>query len=109
MKEKYIQRRIIDYLTLRGYFIWRNNTGAVRYKPPRGRARFVRYGLPGSSDIIGVTKDGRFLAIEVKTPETVKNVSPAQKKFIARIRENGGVAFVASSIEDVALQLNEEL
>ena len=53
---------------------------------------------PGVPDIIGVYQ-GRMLAIEVKTERG--KLSPHQEKFIANINANGGLAFVARSIEDV--------
>lgn len=108
MNETAIVTRILDYLTLRGYFVYRNNTGATKYKDERGRVRFVRYGYVGSSDILGMTRDGKYLAIEVKTPERANNVSPAQAKFINIVNNGGGVAFVATSIEEVADKLNEK-
>jgi hypothetical protein len=52
----------------------------------------------GVSDIIGCW-NGRFLAIEVKTPGG--RVSPDQEKFLEAVRRHGGIAFVARSIDDV--------
>lgn len=89
---------ILEYLALRGIYAWRNNTGAVQIPGPN-RTRFVRYGLKGSSDILGILDDGRFLAIEVKGPKG--KASQEQSQFLAEIAKRGGVAFVARSIEDV--------
>lgn len=55
-------------------------------------------GEKGVSDIIGC-KDGRMIAIEIKTPGG--KVTSHQQRFIDRVNEAGGVAFVARSIEDV--------
>jgi penicillin-binding protein-related factor A (putative recombinase) len=53
----------------------------------------------GVSDIIGCW-NGRFLAIEVKTP--AGRVTDDQRKFLGRIRNHGGIAFVvARSVDDV--------
>ena len=60
-------------------------------------------GEKGVSDIIGC-KDGRFLAIEIKTEKG--RVTPHQQRFLDRVNEAGGVAFVARSIEDVVEGLN---
>lgn len=57
----------------------------------------------GVPDIVGITKDGRFLGIEVKTKNG--RLSPHQEQFIKRINDAGGVAFVARSVEDVIEQL----
>jgi hypothetical protein len=42
-------------------YLWQNNSGAAKIG-----GRYVRFGLKGSSDIIGLTSDGKFLAIECK-------------------------------------------
>lgn len=96
--EKEIQKAILDYLHLKGIFCWRNNSGVV-FSEYKGRKRMIRYGLPGSSDILGIMKDGRFLAIEVKRAKGKE--SKLQKEFLGNIINNGGVAIVARSIEDV--------
>lgn len=59
----------------------------------------------GVSDIIGCLPNGRFLAIEVKAP--MGSVSDEQMEFIFDVRKNGGIAFVARSVEDVVKQLKE--
>ena len=84
-------------LSERGIISWRNNTGALKDKD----GRLIRYGLcPGSSDIIGIMPDGRFLAIEVKKPG--KNPTPEQLNFIEAVRRHGGIASVVHSPEDLA-------
>ena len=83
-----------------GAYLWRNNTGGLYDKT----GRFIRYGLcVGSSDLIGVMPDGRFLAIEVKQPG--KKPTPEQIKFLNFIREKNGIAFVATCEEDVKKHL----
>ena len=47
--------------------------------------------------------DGRFLAIEVKTPRG--KVSDEQISFIGQICASGGIAFVARDIHDVCENL----
>ena len=73
---------------------WRNNTGA--FKDPSGR--LVRYGLPGSPDIIGIIKGGRFLGIEVKTAKGRQ--TEIQRSFAAMASGLGAVVFVARSVEE---------
>lgn len=97
--EKQIQDSIMNYLLINRYYVWRNNTGATHYENSKGRKRMVRYGKPGSSDIIGLTKDGKFLAIEVKRPNG--KTTKLQEMFLQNINANGGVGFVATSIDDV--------
>ena len=93
--ERNIQALILMALSEAGCLVWRQDTGA--YKAPDGR--LIRYGLcKGSSDVIGLAKDGRFLAVEVKT--ATGRVRPEQETFIAAVRRAGGRAGVARSVGD---------
>ena len=88
-------------LSKAGATVWRNNTGALQDKT----GRLVRYGLcKGSSDIIGICQDGRFLAVEVKT--STGQVRPEQVVFLDAVTRMGGRAGVARSVED-ALRILE--
>jgi hypothetical protein len=60
---------------------------------------FMRFGFPGISDIIGCSKDGRFIAIECK----IKPNKPTelQEVYLAEIRKRGGIAVVAYDLNDV--------
>ena len=53
--------------------------------------RIIRFGLKGSSDIIGIYK-GRFLAVEIKTGNAVQ--SDQQKKFQKMVCKLGGIYVV---------------
>lgn len=86
-------------LSMLGIYAWRNNTGALRNK----KDRLVRYGKPGSSDIIGILPDGRFLAVECKTNKG--KLSPGQKLFLEEIRNNNGVAIIAHSSDELMDQI----
>lgn len=57
-------------------------------------ARKVRAGLevPGSSDLIGWTADGRFLALECKAKGG--RATPEQLNFIEQVKKAGGVGGV---------------
>ncbi len=78
-----------------GHVCWRNNTGVL----PNAKSRPVHFGLcVGSSDIIGITKHGRFLAVECKT-ETGR-LTDHQKHFIKTVQLWGGVAGVARTPEE---------
>ena len=81
-------------LSAAGCLVWRNNCGVL--KDSTGRP--IRYGLcVGSSDLIGVAPDGKFLAVEVKT--ATGRTSEAQDRFIAAVLRLGGRAGVARSPE----------
>ena len=53
---------------------------------------------PGVPDILGIWQ-GKLLGIECKTQKG--KLSHHQEKFIERINREGGIAFVARSIDDV--------
>lgn len=100
-EESEVQSECLDYLTTMGLYVWRNNTGAYNRN-----GRLIRYGKKGSSDILGIAKDGRFLAVEVKR-EKGGVLSDDQKEFLFNITKNGGVAIVVNSLESLVDQLKE--
>ena len=89
-------------LSRAGCTVWRNNTGVLN----DATGRPIKFGLcKGSSDIVGICADGRFLAVECKT-ETGR-VSPDQVRFIETMRARGGRAGVARCAED-AVRIAQE-
>jgi hypothetical protein len=106
MSEQQIQQAIRLKLSQGSVRLFRNNTGALRDE----RGQLVRYGLcQGSADLIGIrtvtiTADmvgqqvGVFAAIEVKAPRG--RITPEQEAFLAMVRQQGGIAGVARSVED---------
>jgi hypothetical protein len=62
---------------------------------------WVRWGLIGSADILGLANGGKFIALEVKTGCGVQ--SDQQVKFESAVKKTGGHYFVVRSVED-ALQ-----
>ncbi len=118
-----IQTAILEFLKrCPGVVAWKSGTGSFRasYK---GHERFIRIGLKGCADIIGwrgevqreklvdskhgmivgEARTARFLAIEVKKPG--EPLRPEQAMFLERAKRDGALAFVASSVEDVAREL----
>lgn len=85
----------MQYLSMRGCYVWRNNSGA--YKPD-GSTRYIRYGYPGSSDILGITMEGRMIACEVKSQ--FGTVSAHQKAFLQEVTSRGGVGVVIRPGQD---------
>jgi len=84
-----ITRQIRNYLKIRGIFHWKQWQGPM--SQPKG-----------VSDIIGIYR-GKFLAIEVKRPAA--KLTMAQAKFLTRVEDHGGIAFVAKSLDDVIYKL----
>jgi hypothetical protein len=94
-----VVKACLEYLELRGVYAYRQNTGAAEYQDKAGKKRFVRYGKPGVSDIIGVLPGGRFLAVECKAPGG--RLSEYQINFLNDIERMGGLAVTARSVEDL--------
>ncbi len=110
LREGTIQAAILRYLRLDRRVAWveRFNAGAHLSEEtrPNGktRRRMIRFAFPGCSDLLGQLRDGRFLAVEVKTPRG--RISPAQRAFLERVNANGGVGLVARSLDELIPQLD---
>lgn len=98
--EKEIETAILRVLEAHRIFAWKNNSTAI-YDPVRKvfRKSKNKYAINGVSDILGVF-NGQFLAIEVKRPCN-KERPEHQQNFIDLINKNGGIAFFATSIDEV--------
>ena len=78
---------------------WRQNSGTFQERNRDGTTRYIRANSQrGMSDIMGVLKDGRTLAIEVKS--RTGKMRPGQEEFLQTILQAGGVAGVCRSVED---------
>lgn len=107
-QETKIQRQIMCAISELGHTVFRNETGSfwmgrVIHKDNRtvtlANASMIPCGLcVGSSDLIGITSEGIFFAIEVKTAKG--RASKEQEQFIEHIRSKGGIAGVARSPQD---------
>ena len=118
VSESDISKQLQIYASSKGHRLWRNNSGAFR----DATGRMIRYGLGNtssqinkrwkSSDLIGCTNDGRFVAIEVKSPDWVYRDSDeravAQLKFIETIRSLDGLAGFARNEEELERIFNNE-
>jgi hypothetical protein len=85
---------------------WRQNSGTFQERNRDGSVRYIRANTQkGMSDIMGVLKDGRTLAIEVKS--RTGRMRPGQEEFLQTIRSAGGVAGVCRSVEDAQRLLGD--
>ena len=88
--------------------LWRNNSGSL---PDPRTGRYVQFGVgsPGGSDLIGSrrvtvtpemvgTEIAVFAAVEVKAAKG--RATEQQKAFIEHIRNAGGIAGVARSVDE---------
>lgn len=99
-KEKDVQKACLDYLAARGFFHYRNNTGAFKDK---GTGAWYRFGTVGSPDIIAVI-NGVYVAIECKG--TKGKQSDAQKDFEDRLIQAGGEYFLVRSLDELINSLD---
>jgi hypothetical protein len=97
--EKEVIKACIQYLTLKGYEVIRNNTGAFVATGENGKKRLIRFGFPGSADIIACSPEGRFVAVECKSDSG--RLTIAQQDFIRRVTDRNGIAVVARSVDDL--------
>ncbi len=106
MSERNIQNRILVRLSKdfagRGIF-WKNDTGVAKSMDGK---RVVRFGCPGSPDIIGCV-DGLFVGFEVKTRKGKQ--TDKQKKFQIVLERSGGLYCVPRSAEEAVGALNDFL
>lgn len=75
---------------------WQNDTGTAR---SFDNQRVVKFGLKGSSDIIGITVDGHFLAIEIKIGKDF--LKPEQIAFKFMVEKNNGLHFVIRNEDQI--------
>jgi len=86
---------------------WRQNSGTFQERNRDGSVRYIRANTQkGMSDIMGILKDGRTLAIEVKS--RTGRMRPGQEEFLQTIRSAGGVAGVCRSVEDAVRLLEDK-
>lgn len=103
--EHQIQNAILNYLhMLVNCYAWRNNSGGTTFTNKSGKSYFIKFGLKGSADIIGCYK-GHFIAIEVKRPKG--ETTSEQDSFLQSIRDCGGYAIVAYSVDDAQALIAE--
>jgi len=94
VKESEIMAEImVEVGAIEGVMMWRNNTGMIK----SADGRFVRFGQPGSPDLIAIA-NGKFVGLEVKTPKG--RVSPVQRKWRAACEAAGGRYAVVRSAHD---------
>ena len=97
--EHQVQLEIMEYLRYNHYMFWRNNTGMIKLDK-----RHIRFGQVGSPDLMAV-KNGKFYAIEVKSP--TGKLSEFQKSWLSEAEDNGARCIVAHSIEEFIAKLHE--
>lgn len=111
MGESAIVAKCLEWLALRRIFAWRNNTGATRVD-----GRWIRYGHPGSGDILAITPVvvtpemvgktvGVFTSVECKTDDGTQRKN--QKLFQKMVEKNGGLYVLARDPADLERALGQ--
>jgi len=100
--EAIVMRAVLKYLRLRRdrvAWVERLNSGAGQLAFADGaRSQWMRFAWRGAPDLLGQLTDGRILCVEVKAPSG--RLRPDQELFLATVRNQGGCAFVARSVDD---------
>lgn len=101
--EKAIQNEILSFMRSCGIYCWQVYNGAV-YDSKLKIYRKCRspYYVHGVSDILGIL-NGRLIAIEVKSEKG--RATDEQRQFIRKVQDAGGIAFVARSAKQAAMEL----
>lgn len=95
---------ILLYLNSMGHFVWRNNTTGV-YDPVKKLFRKPKGQLNGVADIIGMSSDGRFLSVEIKTGRDKQ--SDSQLHFEDLVNSHNGIYIVAKNFDDFLIEFND--
>lgn len=98
-EESGIVNACMRWLWVHGCYVWRQNVGAFKINE-----RFVRYGVAGCADIIGITKHGRMICVECKSSKG--KLTPHQERFRDYILDQRGIYIVARSVDDLELHKN---
>lgn len=105
--EKQIENSILNYLRANGIFCWKAQSVGL-FDPTKKiyRRSNNKHHIKGVSDILGIMPNGRFLAVEVKSEKG--RATPEQLQFIENIKESGGIALLARSIDDLKNKLKTD-
>lgn len=106
MREKDLEMLVLDYLNKRGIFAFKIQTVGIWDADKKVYRNLSKFCLRGTSDILGVMPNGRFLAIEMKGPKG--RATQEQLAFISKVKRQGGVAFIARGIEDIDKEFKRE-
>jgi len=88
MKEQQIQKNIIDYLRIKGYFVFKNSSVGIYVKKT---GKYIPTQTRGVADLTAI-KDGQVYLIEVKTDKGVQ--SEYQKEFQKNWEVKGGTYII---------------
>jgi hypothetical protein len=103
--EQEIQKTIIDYLRLKGYYVQRMNSGKMSYMY-KGKQSFMSLADAGTPDLLAfkryqyqATGGVEMYFIEVKRPG--KKPTTLQLAKMSELQEYGAACLVATSVNDL--------
>ncbi len=99
--EQQIQTAIKGFLELKGYFVLRINSGAIRTQG----GGLVRLAPPGTPDLLVIGPEGYVAWLEIKTPQG--RLTEYQKAMHRRLKGLGQAVLVVRSLSEV-VELIEE-
>ncbi len=108
LTEHQIQNQIASFLRYEGYYVIRQNVGALETINKYGRKQLVKFGKSGMSDLFAI-KNGKIAFLEVKRLKTRNRATSAQLEFIELMRHYGCIAGIVCSIEETASLLGIKL
>jgi len=85
-----LTKQVIKYCVQNGHYVFRINNA-----PTQRRKGTIHKGV---ADIMGCTKKGRVLAIEIKTTD---KQSDEQKEFQKQFEQRNGIYILCKKLEDV--------
>lgn len=93
-KESDIKKGIVQYLRSRGCLVIPYRSVGIMKK----NGRYIPMHGTGVSDLLGLTKEGQFFAIEVKTD--IGRPTYEQIQFLETVKSFKCIAIIARSIDD---------
>lgn len=94
--ERQIQTDIMDYLKSKGFIMLKFNNGT---HSAHGSKIATKKSSRGVADLLGVSPDGRFTAVETKRPGGKPTI--AQIAFVEEVKKRGGIGLITDNLEDV--------
>lgn len=104
--ETKLVKSAIEYLTLMGCRVRRNNSGAM--KQTRGdKSYYVKFGETGSADIEGWQRGtGRMIACECKAPGG--KPTPMQVAYMEEARRDGCIVIICHDLDELEEQFKAQ-
>ncbi len=107
MSETALVKACLTWLLTQGCYVYRQNSGATVYSKPGQPRRFVRFGQPGASDIVGCGPHPYGRAVFVECKRTTKPTHH-QLAFMAAVKIRGAFTAIVRSVDDLERAWHEQ-